>query len=135
MSMDDKTSSVIMNKEQLLLFMENRQNHRLAVENATISAMFADRKGKASGKVIMNEDHHLAVKNASISAMFVDQKVMVSKASDKVISNKDQQPMFSAEYILRLKNAISAAVDHIRAVSKDGVEQDLAARDGTTPSI
>lgn len=79
-----------------------------------------------------DEDHRLAVKNAAISS----RKVMVSKASGKVI----QQPMFSQEYILRVKNAISELVDR-RVVSKDGatkkfVEQDTAAGDGTTtPSI
>ncbi|CAE6043718.1 unnamed protein product [Arabidopsis arenosa] len=152
--MDDETENgkIVMNKEQLLLFMENRrkqEEHRLALEKATRSEM-VDRKGmvsKASGKIVMNndhdqqlmfdEDHRLAVKKATRSEMVdLELEGIVSKAS--LIMNNVPRPAFNEEHILAIKNIISeilmkASRDRA-STTKKLVEQDSAAGDGTTPS-
>ncbi|CAL9236523.1 unnamed protein product [Arabidopsis halleri] len=147
--MDDETENgkIVMNKEQLLLFMENRrkeEEHRLALEKATRSEM-VDRKGmvsKASGKIFMNddhdqqlmfdEDHRLAVKKATRSEMVdLELEGIVSKV------NNVPRPAFNEDHILAVKNIISEIVKASRdraSATKKLVEQDSSAGDGTTAS-
>ncbi|AEC10031.1 hypothetical protein AtNW77_Chr2g0263991 [Arabidopsis thaliana] len=121
--MDDKTAGgkIVMNKEQLLLFMENRrkqEDHRLALAKEATRSEMVDRK--ASGKIIMNhdqqlmfnEDHRLAVKKASRSEM-VDLEGMGSEAS-VIMSNVPQPTSFSEDHKLAIKNIISKIVKEIR---------------------
>ncbi|KAG7574532.1 hypothetical protein ISN44_As09g027140 [Arabidopsis suecica] len=108
--MDDETENgkIVMNKEQLLLFMENRrkqEEHRLALEKATRSEM-----------------------------VDLELEGIVSKAS--LIMNNVPRPAFNEDHILAVKNIISEIVKASRdraSATKKLVEQDSSAGDGTTP--